>query len=141
MSTIPYLQLRDYTPEDYPMLCWWWNEHGAVPAPRNILPKLGIIIEEHKEGADPTPQAAMFLYMDNSTGVGFLEHGVTAPGLSLQKAQKALRHGVRFLKESANKMGYFFILTHAIAPIARFLRSEGFKGGDANLIRMGTLTE
>ena len=136
----PILQLRDYTELDYPLLCKWWEAH-KIPAPsQTVLPALGIIIEEHRTGKKPKPQAAMFLYMDNSRGVCFLEHAVTTPHLTVARSKVVIGVGIDFLKESAHRMNYGVMLVHTFPSIARFLRCKGFTQGYTNLVELAATT-
>ena len=42
---------------DYPMICEWWTAHGWPAVPRDMLPKLGCIVE-----LDGVPKAAAWLF-------------------------------------------------------------------------------
>lgn len=111
MSTIPFLQLRDYTPEDYPMLCEWWKGHGWEAVPELMLPKLGVIVDEFDAYGFPKPIAASFLYMDNSCGVAMMEWTVSNPKAAGRTTLKAISTIIEFLSISAKEMNYAVILT------------------------------
>lgn len=88
------MQVRAYDPEtDYPLICAWYRGHGKTPVPRWILPKLGVVIYE-TDGAASRDLAALWLYMDNSCGVCFVDKMVAAPGLRLGQTRRALEFGL-----------------------------------------------
>lgn len=99
------------------MICEWYKGHGHLPTPLDVLPKFGVVVENFGD-----PVAALWLYMDNSVGVCFAEKMVTAPGLSLGLASKALMCGFEYLRERAAAMDRKYIVVHAYAATARFLR-------------------
>lgn len=68
------MYLREYRPEDHPMLMRWWKAHGWPGVSKAILPKMGFIVENNGK-----PVIAGFVYMDNSVGVAFLEWVVGSP--------------------------------------------------------------
>ena len=123
----PIYQLQHYAQSDYPMLQEWWEQHAVAPPPVVILPKLGVIVQEFRGDDEPLPVAALFLYLDNSTGVCFLEHIVTRPGIGLVRTRDALLWGMRCLRMLAADMDYgvMFCFTHP--SIARYLKREGWQ--------------
>lgn len=123
----PLYQLRMYTPEDYPMIAAWCDWHDRDRIPEGILPRLGVIVQ-----ADGEDCAALWLYMDNSVGVCFLEFPVTRPGLSARQAGDALLMAIEFLKREAHTTGYGIMFTHALKPMARFLTRNGWRKCDEN---------
>lgn len=136
----PIYQIQHYAPADYSTLETWWHEHGATPPPEVILPKLGVIVQEFGEG-DPSPVAALFLYLDNSTGVCFLEHIVTRPGLSMKRARNSLLWGMRCLRKLAANMDYGVMFCHTLSPIARTLKREGWQTMAKDKVSMVILTK
>ena len=132
----PLLQIREYTPKDYPMLCEWWMGHKAPCVRKDALPKLGVIVEELKADGFPTPIAASFLYMDNSVGVCFLKHAVSQPELGLKKSRQAFKVAVAFLKESAASMDYGIMISYTYPGIARILQGCGFEQGNTGLVEL-----
>ena len=82
----PLLQLRMYDPDkDHPMIMQWCVDHAHVGIPANVLPALGVVVQ-----ADGEDVAALWLYMDNSTGVCFAEHPITKGNISVKLAKQAL---------------------------------------------------
>ena len=114
--------VRDYTTEDRDMVEDWHQGHGSIAPPEILLPKLGIVVS-----IDCNPSAAMWLYMDNSTGVCFPDHIVTRPCLGPTTARKVLEEGIQFLRWTAAEMGYGAMICHTLPAIARTLKKIGFK--------------
>lgn len=128
------IQLRDFTPEDYPTLEGWWQGHGWSPVPLQILPRLGIIAEMHT-GAEIQPTAAAWLYMDNSVGVAMLEWMVADPKANPRTVLKALNATIDFLKERAKELRYTVILgTCRQESLSKLLQKQGFHVTDSGMI-------
>ena len=121
------IQLREYTPEDYPQLAQWWEGHGWSPVPELILPKLGIIADMHAEESI-TPTAAAWLYMDNSSSVAMLKWMVSNPEANPRHVLRALKEILGFLKERAKELGYNVILaTCRQDSLSKVLTKSGFE--------------
>jgi hypothetical protein len=128
----PVLQLRMFDPaKDHPMIMQWCVDHGHVGIPANVLPKLGVVVQ-----ADGEDIAALWLYMDNSTGVCFAEYPITKAGLSVALMTSALRCALDFLKQEARINGYWIMRVFTIPPLARLLKAEGFRKDTEGLIGM-----
>ena len=136
----PIYQIRSYCPEDYSAFEEWHNAHGKCPPPQSILPKLGIVVLECGEG-EPMPVAFLFLYLDNSVGVSFLDHIVTRPGLSATRARNSLLWGMRCLRKLAADMDYGVMLCHTLPAIARTLGREGWHAMTDGKVSMISLTK
>ncbi|MEI6278301.1 MAG: hypothetical protein WCQ16_02815 [Verrucomicrobiae bacterium] len=136
----PLYQIREYTPSDYGMVSDWWDAHGRPPCPEGMLPKLGIIVTEHAGDGQARPVAAMWLYLDNSVGVCFLERAVTCSGLGMKAARTALFCGIDFLKKAAARMDYGVMLLRTYPAMARFARQVGFYEDDKATVCLMTLT-
>ena len=106
--------------KDYEMACRWWEEHGRIAAPVGMLPALGIVVYREFDGED---LAAMWLYLDNSVGVCFLERAVTRPGLNVSTARDALMRGIDYLKLAAREMKYGVMCVRTYPAMARFLQN------------------
>lgn len=118
----PLLQLRMYDPDkDHPMIMEWCVAHGHVGIPANILPKLGVVVQ-----ADGEDVAALWLYMDNSTGVCFAEHPITKGNISVKLAKQALTLAIEYLKNEARANGYWVMRVFTLPAIARTLKQCGF---------------
>jgi hypothetical protein len=128
----PVLQLRMFDPDkDHAMIMQWCVDHGHVGIPANVLPKLGVVVQ-----ADGEDIAALWLYMDNSTGVCFAEYPITKAGLSVALMTSALRCALDFLKQEARINGYWIMRVFTIPPLARLLKAEGFRKDTEGLIGM-----
>lgn len=129
------LCVLEYLPAaHYPIIAGWYASRSREPVPEAILPKLGVIV------ADGGPAAAMWLYMDNSVGVCFLEHVSTRPGLCRKAAREAIAFGVGFLKERAAAMGYGVMVCHTTPVLARFVEKMDFVPTGAGLVSLSTFT-
>ena len=136
MAINPYL-VREYSPEDWEMIEKWHYGHGTIPPPAEILPKLGVIVHQ------PTGKdfAAMWLYMDNSVGVCFVEHIVTVPGLGPSQARQSLERGLDYLRSFAASNDYGVLFIHTLPAIARRCEKLGFNRMKEGLTSMWRLTK
>lgn len=131
------IQIREYTPEDYPMLSSWWRGHGWDPVPSVILPKLGMIAEIHKDGQAPKPVAAAWLYLDNSVFVGMLEWIVTDPENAPKISALGISHVTQCLRAAAKDMGYrVFLASCRQESLSRLLQRVGFTETDKDVIHL-----
>lgn len=125
-------QLRFFDAEaDYEMVADWFACHGEMAPLAAVLPKLGVVCEMDGEAV-----AALWLYMDNSTGVCWAEYPVTRPKLKLSQTKAALTHLFNYLRMVASSNNYALMRVTTIKPIARFLEKMGFKTDRANLVSM-----
>ena len=113
------------------MIMQWCVDHGHVGIPANILPKLGVVVQ-----ADGGDVAALWLYMDNSTGVCFAEHPITKGGISVKLAKNALCFALEYLKNEARANGYWVMRVFTLPPIARMLKSCGFSQDNKGMVAM-----
>lgn len=114
---------RMFRDKDYPMIEEWYHGHDKPPVPFAMLPKLGIVVYREKTKEDV---AALWLYMDNSIGVCFVESVVTKPKLSLKDAKLAIHRGLDFLKKEALELGYGIMLLRTYPSIAKCVKKMGF---------------
>jgi len=134
---IPPLQIREFNrEEDYNLVSDWWKSHDVSVPPLEMLPKLGIVVYEKD-----SPLAALWLYLDNSTGVCFLEKAVTAPKLKMSAARDALMLGVAFLKGAAARMDYGVMFLRTYPAMARFAKKLGFVSEGKPVECLFTLTQ
>ena len=133
-ATLTGLGIRRYGTEvgDYQMVDAWCRAHGSGMLPETLLPALGIVVEEDGEAA-----AALWLYMDNSIGVCWLDCAVTRPGLALALARQCLAEAAGFLMAEAERLGYGACFAFVPAAMARVMeRTAGFKRRAENLVMM-----
>lgn len=134
------LYMRHYDAErDYEMLRHWWlcHSHSAPPSMK-MLPKLGVLASLELNGE---PSAAAFLYMDNSTGVCWIEYPVTRPGMKLSETRQALGEICNYLKGAAKSMNYGVMVAYTIPAIARELQRHGFVEARKNMTMLLSSTE
>jgi hypothetical protein len=125
------IQIRHYEATDYEMLSEWWHAHGKHRRPEQMLPKCGVIAE-----IEGKPVAALFLYMDNSSGMCMADHAVSAPSLSLKTSMLAFKHCIACLKKVALELGYHTMAVFTYSSIARVLERQGFREMSNNQIAM-----
>lgn len=123
--------------KDCPMVHEWFLAHGQAPVPLELLPKLGIVVFGE---SSLRPMAAMWLYMDNSVGVCFLERAVTCPGLGVKEAGAAILRGIDYLKNAAADMDYGVMMLRTYPACARIAGRAGFVADDKPLVSMSLFT-
>jgi hypothetical protein len=130
--------IREFEREtDFPMIQEWAAGHKRPAPPPAMLPKLGIVAFR---GSNQEDVAALWLYMDNSVGVSFLEWAYTKPGISASEAQKALLTIVGFFKQQAASMDYGVMIAHTVPALARTLTKNGFHSTGTGLECLFSLT-
>lgn len=126
------MTIRTYSPEDYPMLCRWWNEHGNGAPHESIIPALGVMALD----SAGEPCAAVWAYMDNSRSIAFLAFPTTRPGLAGRAAIRALNAAMDFLEPHLKEdLGYSHLAAF-LAPgsLLRYFERRGYKAGLAEHI-------
>lgn len=113
------------------MIMEWCVAHGHVGIPANVLPALGVVVQ-----CDGEDVAAVWLYMDNSTGVCTVEHPITKGGLSMRTMRRSLAFALEFLKQEARVNGYWIMRAFTIPALARLLRNHGFKKDADGIVSM-----
>jgi hypothetical protein len=116
------IHIRHYEPTDYDMISEWCYFHGKHPRPEPMLPKCGVICEMEGE-----PVSALFLCMDNSSGMCMADHAVSKPRLPLKKALLAFRHCMACLQKIAIGLGYHTMAVFTYEGIAKVLKNQGFQ--------------
>lgn len=128
----PVIQLRMFDhAKDYTMFSQWCESHGSTASPAALLPKLGVIVE--RDGMD---SAALFLFMDNSCPVAFIDCAASRPKLSTAEMTECFNAAIGFLKSEAQINGYTVILTHCTKAQSRVLSRLGFSTNEEDLVRM-----
>ena len=122
---------------DYDTVAPWWPAHGWAAVPRNILPRLGVMIE-----IAGRPAAAAWLYMDNSIGVGMMEWAVTNPANTPRESLKACTMLVDCIRDCAAQNDYGVVLTSAKQPaLIRLYEKAGFQKTDEGMAHLIMLTK
>lgn len=70
--------------KDYSTLVSWWEAYEFGNVPKELLPPLGVIVEDDK------PLAAAGLYVCTGTTFGFMDWVVVNPTASIKQSHKAL---------------------------------------------------
>ena len=90
--------------KDYPTLEYWFKLHKFdSPIPKDILPELGIIIEDI---------CAAGLYTDKSSKLGYMYGIFSNPKVGKMKLYRAMKLSLEAVKELANSKGIEIIITH-----------------------------
>lgn len=116
---------------DFQMVDGWIKVHGGCGLPETLLPAVGVIVEMGGE-----PAAAMWLYMDNSIGVCWLDCAATMPGLGVGRARACLAEAVKFLTAEAARLGYGACFCYCHEAVARHLECMGFSRREYGLVMM-----
>jgi len=131
------LQLREFQPDDYPIVAGWWSAYGWSAVPYAILPKLGVVGTLGHE-----PAAAGWLYMDNSVGVCMLEWLVTNPYCTGKESLRVINAITEHMKSVALSMNYGVMLTTCRQPsLARVHERNGFIKTDEGMIHLVRILE
>jgi hypothetical protein len=118
--------------QDYPKITEWFERRNSHIAPRNILPKLGIVIESNGVMA-----AAGWLYMDNSVGVAWPAWLSTNPSISSIISTRALSHLVTALESCAKEHDYGVFFTMASQPsMIKWLKNRGFIENHSEMVQL-----
>lgn len=119
---------RQYTEDDYALICSWWTKRGFPCIAAALLPQNGVIVDE---------KAAGFLYSTDS-GVAWLEWVVSDPDSA--PTGEAVQQVVYELVEAAKQLGFSVILTttnHA-GLIAKYTKA-GFTVGDVEMTNLSVV--
>ena len=93
--------------KDYNTLTKWWNQHNFdLPVPKDILPSLGIIIEE-----DDVSMCASGLYIDTGAKFGFMYGLFTNPNINKIKLYRAMNKCLQEIQKLAKSKNLGLIYT------------------------------
>jgi hypothetical protein len=121
--------IREWTPEDYPVLKSWWEAHGWNAVPLAALPQCGIIVED-----DGVPKAAIFAYMDHSTPFAMIEWLITDPQ---SKSPMAIKHAIKGIMQIVKSFGRTHMMTSSSnALLIRMFERYGFQQTDSNMTHL-----
>lgn len=91
--------------KDYPTLQRWFKEHNwESPIPKNVLPKLGIIVED---------VCAAGLHFDSSSKLGVMYGIFSNPNVSKLTLFKEMKNCIEGIKELGikKKLNYIYTIT------------------------------
>lgn len=118
------MTIRPAEESDIPLAVQWHRERGQSFSPC-LLPKIGVVAED-EQGAC----GAVWLYLDNSVGVGFPEHLVMRRGLSLKRAVETGQNMLRGIESAAKALGYGLLVANVLPACGRFLPAIGWQEAD-----------
>lgn len=122
--------------KDYPIVSQWWPAHGWPSVPKEILPRLGLMVE-----CNGTPCVAGWLYMDNSIGVSMLEWTVSNPANNPRESYKAIQILVDVMRKEAVMNDYGVMLTSTKHPaLVRAYQKAGFAKSDEGITHLVMIT-
>jgi hypothetical protein len=114
--------------EDYALISSFWEGRGTPPQ-RNLLPTLGVIIDE---------MACGFLYLDGTgSGVAVMAWTATDPKASIAERGHAMQKVIEFLEIEAAELGYHAMMSsHSHPSFIRVFKRRGYVPGDSNLVHL-----
>ena len=116
------MESRIYTPEDYDILLDWATQRNVAPVPKEILPKLCLMVWE-----DSDPLAFTALYMDNSISVALMIWTATNPQNKPKENGRALDYLIGAAKHVLSDQGYTMSLAvTGVDSLAKFMCNRGF---------------
>jgi hypothetical protein len=118
---------------DYPIVRPWWEKHQGVAVPINILPPVGVMVEDE----DGHPLAAAWLYMAVGVGVAWMSWSVTNPAMLPQKRVKALEVVTDALEVLCCTHDYGIMFTETDKPaLTRWFKARGFVQNHAGVTQL-----
>lgn len=109
--------IREYKPEDYTMLCLWWDAQHFVRPPQAMLPATGYVCEEI---------AAGFLYLTNSPCV-WMEWVVADPTAEKTRRNNAINELILHICAQAKFTEAIMVFTSTPNfPFAHRIKKLGF---------------
>lgn len=118
------MKLRQFQPEDYPLVVEWWKTHGfQILWPETGLPRLGYFCVD----TDETKLAVGWVFLDNTCNIGMMTLLTTNPDISALRAGRGMRVLVDGLAYIASDMGWPNLLCWAgQMSLQRMLRNSGW---------------
>lgn len=119
---------RQYTEEDYKMLCEWWGAWGWQAIPEMFLPATGIVI-----GDDKGDICAVFLYKTDSAII-WAENYISSKEARGKRRKDAMQMLISEAKKQAREMGYKVVMSAVKHDgLASKLKNNGFVLADTKL--------
>lgn len=116
------MNVRLYTPEDYPTLLTWWEGHEVAAIPKGLLPSLGVVIED-----DKGPILAAWLYRDADGKLGWIAWTVSRPGSPGRSVYRAVKQMLGAMEELAKEFKIPLLYAQLMQPgLRRVFESSGF---------------
>jgi hypothetical protein len=114
--------------DDYALICSFWKGRGSPP-PRNLLPTLGVLVDE---------MACGFLYLDaTGSGVAVMAWTATDPAAPHIERGHAMLEVIGFLEKEATALGYHTVMTtHCHPSFIRLFTRRGYASGDSGLVQL-----
>ena len=89
------------------------------------LPKIGCVCED-----DAGPVGMAWVYLDNSKGIGFVEHLVMRPGISATTAKRTAAKLLAGLEAAAGALGYTHLIAYSLPACISTAESCGYVVSD-----------
>lgn len=124
-SEIPLWQVRDWTPDDHPMISEWRKTRGALEFPPALVPPNAVIVT--RDGA-ALAYAALFITVPREHGgasLGWCEFFTTAPGLAFSDTRKCASLVLDFFRAVARDSGVSTLIAFGDQCSTRVLRNLG----------------
>lgn len=123
--------VRVYTPEDYPMVCSWWDGHKWPQIPQESLSKTGLIVEVNN-----VPVCAGWIYKSDSN-LAWFEWLVCDPKAGKEERNLAIPFLIETVKKIIKAWGFSVIFMSVSAKhrsLIKRLTDHGFEMTDSNMV-------
>ena len=125
------IQLRVFTPDDYPMVSSWWEAANWPPVPQEALSPLGMVAYSEKEQL-----AVGWVYMVTQYWA-IIEWLVVNPQASMKSRKLAVESRVERLVKEAKGFGAKVIFGYLKAPgLIRLYKRHGFQVTDIGMTHL-----
>lgn len=115
------MKARLYTPDDYPMVCKWWESWGWPCIPEESLPSIGVVIE-----SDNTPVSAAWIYRTDSN-MCLLEWFISSKETTKQQRKGSVEALIKASTEMAKSLGFSRVFCSVRnANLMKKLENSGF---------------
>jgi len=126
------METRPYSQSDNDTLGPWFIEHGFEAIDMNLMPPLGIVVED-----DAGPQAAAWMYISTCGKTAIIGWPVTNPEAKPVVAAIALNKGIEVLNKTACDLGISIVHFYsANEGLLRIFKRLGFVETDTNATLM-----
>lgn len=127
-----FFQIRDWTPEDHPMIEEWRAKRGAKSLPHYIVPPIAVVVTKCGE---PCAFSCMFVTIQREGGcpLGWCEAFTTAPGLPLRDSLKCASIVLDTFRAIGKELGCSAMFAYCSGGVSRVLRNLGMRPHGTNV--------
>lgn len=114
--------IRFVQPDDITIASAWWEErHLGKQMWTEALPAIGCVCEDNNG-----PAGMAWVYLDNSRSIGFIEHLVMRPGITVRQARRIGADLLAGLEAAAAALGYTHLVAYALPACISTAESCGY---------------